>query len=98
MRAGSLAEVMFTSMHRKPVDVTSLGLVHVDLACCAQGDDAASDEFGPPEEVEVSVDNITTASYSLVRGQAAAIICAHAASNSSINPDPNPDPDSNPKT
>ena len=32
-----------------------------------QADDADSDEYGPPEEVEVSVDNTTTASYSLVR-------------------------------
>ena len=36
-----------------------------------QADDAASDEFGPPEQVEVSVDNITTASYSLVCGDTA---------------------------
>ena len=61
-------------------DVASPDHVHDGFACYAQADDAASDEFGPPEEVEVSVDNITTASYSLVRsGHTAAIIRAHAA-------------------
>ena len=37
------------------------------MATPLQGGDSDSDEYGQPEEVEVSIDNTTTPSYSLVR-------------------------------
>ena len=40
--------------------------MHVQTGSLLQGGDSDSDEFGQPEEVEVSIDNTTTASYSLV--------------------------------